>query len=309
MNGLLVLNKPSGITSRQVVDRAERRFPGAKIGHAGTLDPLATGVLVLCLGDAARLIEYIQDLDKTYAATIRLGAWSDTDDSDGAVQEVNGVIVPERSRIIETLDSFVGEIEQTPPAYSAARVDGRRAHDLARRGRNVRLQPRRVRIDRIELISYAFPTLELLVECGKGTYIRSLARSLGERLGCGALVASLDRTRVGPFQAADAIHLTDDIEVIRRHVLPLRAAVAHFPAVNLPGDWLFRLSLGEWVPPGVATVISGNLENRAGQPEQPISILNDCGDLAAIALLTSERALRPRKVFKSACPTQAGQGR
>src|SRR5262249_40799020 len=149
---LLILNKPSGITSRQVVDRTERWFPGVKIGHAGTLDPLATGVLVLCLGDGARLIEYIQDLDKTYAATLRLGAWSDTDDSDGVVQEVSDVIAPERSRIIDALDSFVGEIEQTPPAYSAAWVDGRRAHDLARGGHNVHLQPRRVRIDRIELI-------------------------------------------------------------------------------------------------------------------------------------------------------------
>ena len=307
MNGLLVVNKPSGVTSRRVVDRAEQWFPGVKIGHAGTLDPLATGVLVLCLGDAARLIEYVQELDKTYEAALRLGAWSDTDDRDGAVQVVDDPAIPETRQIAEVLDSFAGAIEQTPPAYSAVRVEGSRAHKLARRGRDVPLLARRVRIDGVELVHYAFPSLTLRIHCGKGTYIRALARSAGERLGCGALVESLHRTRIGRFTSTDAFPLSADAQTVMQGVLPPRAAVDHLPAVSLPRDWLLRLSLGEWIPLRMATLISGNFGGSGANSELAVAVINERGELAAIALVTNEKALRPRKVFKSACPAQTGQ--
>jgi len=169
-HGLLVVDKPSGITSRAVVDRVQRWFPrGTKIGHTGTLDPLATGVLVLCVGAATRLTEYLQDMTKTYRARILLGSRSDTDDADGTITPVEGVTAPDRAAVEWGLSSLVGEIDQFPPAYSAAKMEGRRAYDLARRGQEVTLLPRRVRIDRIDVLCYDYPRLEIEVRCGKGT--------------------------------------------------------------------------------------------------------------------------------------------
>src|SRR5438105_3717785 len=174
-NGLLVLDKPGGMTSRAALDRAQRWFPRrTRLGHTGTLDPLATGVLVLCLGVATRLTEYVQRMKKTYRAGVRLGARSNTDDADGTVEAVRVDVVPAGEAILRCLDGFIGEIEPVPPAFSAAKVTGQRAYNRARRGEEVTLEPRRVRIDAIELVEYAYPHLGLLVHCGKGTYIRSL---------------------------------------------------------------------------------------------------------------------------------------
>jgi tRNA pseudouridine55 synthase len=301
MNGLLILNKPSGITSRSAVDRAETWFPGVKIGHAGTLDPLATGVLVVCLGAGVRLIEYVQDLDKTYAATIRLGAWSDTDDADGTVSPNENPPIPEPATLEEVLTSFTGEIEQTPPDYSAARIDGRRAHHFARRGREVRLTPRRVRIDRIELVSYVFPELRLIIECGKGTYIRSLARDLGERLGCGALVSSLERTRIGSFHLSDAVNLDADAAAVRPRVLPLLAAVPHLPRVTLPDADLTRLRQGQTIAvPALPTEQASGDANKGttASAEMEVALLDGHGELIAIAVCQSGAKLKARKVFK-----------
>src|SRR5262245_19826772 len=189
VDGLLVLDKPGGITSRDAVDRAQRWFPRrTRIGHTGTLDPLATGVLVLCLGVATRLTEYVQRMAKTYRSTFRLGARSDTDDADGTVTPFTEAPVPSDADVRACLAGFVGEIEQTPPPYSAAKVTGRRAYGLARRGEDVELAPRRVQIYGIDVLAYNYPLLELEVRCGKATYIRSLARDAGERLGCCGLV-------------------------------------------------------------------------------------------------------------------------
>jgi tRNA pseudouridine55 synthase len=175
---LLVIDKPAGMTSRAVVDHAQRWFPPrTRLGHTGTLDPLATGVLVLCVGAATRLAEYIQRMPKTYRAGIALGARSDTDDADGHITPVPDATPPGRAELVETLRGFVGTLDQVPPAFSAAHVDGRRAYDLARRGAEVSLTPRPVTIHVIDLERYEYPHLELNVACGKGTYIRSLARS------------------------------------------------------------------------------------------------------------------------------------
>src|SRR5262245_34951760 len=230
MNGLLVLDKPRGITSRDAVNRAQQWFPrGTKIGHTGTLDPLATGVLVLCVGAATRLTEYVQDMGKTYRAGILLGARSDTDDVDGQVTHVQMASIPELNTVRGRLDDFRGEIRQVPPAYSAAKVTGQRAYELARRGAEVALQARPVRIDEIDVLSYAWPRLELEVRCGKGAYMRSLARDLGERLGCGGLIQTLRRTRVGPFAVEEAVPLDAEAAVARARLQPLAAAVAELP--------------------------------------------------------------------------------
>ena len=236
-HGLLVLDKPAGITSRDAVDRAARWFPRkTKIGHAGTLDPLATGVLVLAIGQATRLIEYVQAMAKAYRTSIRLGATSDTDDADGTVTMNPPAVPPNEAAVRIAINQFVGEVEQVPPAYSAARVEGRRAYALARRGDDVTLAPRRVRIDRIDIRSYAWPDLELDVHCGKGTYIRSIARDLGTALGVGGYVTALRRLRIGSFTVEQAVPLDADPETVRGKLLPMANALESLPSVSVSLD-------------------------------------------------------------------------
>jgi tRNA pseudouridine55 synthase len=238
MEGLLVLDKPSGITSRDAVDRAVRWFPRrTKVGHTGTLDPLATGVLVVCVGSATRLAEYVQAMTKTYWGLFHLGATSDSDDADGTVTPVEGARVPRRPEVDRALAALTGTIEQVPPAYSAAKVTGRRAYSLARRGEEVRLSARPVQVHGIDVWRYQHPQLEVEVRCGKGTYIRSLARDLGARLGCGAYVKELRRTRVGPFTVDQAVPLDATPEEARARLLPSALALEELPRVELaPGE-------------------------------------------------------------------------
>jgi tRNA pseudouridine55 synthase len=288
-HGLLVLDKPGGLTSRAALDRVLAWFPrGTKAGHTGTLDPLATGVLVLCLGSATRLTEYVQDMGKTYRAGVRLGARSATDDADGQVEPVPGAAPPDRSAVEEALRTFLGEISQVPPAYSAAKVAGRRAYDLARRGRDVALEARRVRIDGIDVLAYDYPRLEIEVRCGKGTYIRSLARDLGERLGCGGYVETLRRTRVGPFRAEDAVPLDADAAAARAKVLPVSAALDELPRVTLADAGAARLRQGQGVPADETTAPDGSA----------VAVFDTKGGLVAVARLDrAHRLLRPEKVF------------
>jgi tRNA pseudouridine55 synthase len=249
IDGLLVLDKPQGITSRDAVNRAQRWFPrSTKLGHTGTLDPLATGVLVLCAGSATRLTEYVQQMAKTYRTTIRLGASSDSDDADGTVTARHVAQPPDRAAIEECVRGFLGEIDQVPPAYSAAKVAGQRAHALARSGKEVNLSARRVHIDGIDILDFAYPLLELEVRCGKGTYIRSLARDIGERLGCGGYVEVLQRTRVGPFRAEDSLRLDTDPAAARSRLLPVAMALAELPRTEI-AEWdAIRLRNGQAVP-------------------------------------------------------------
>jgi tRNA pseudouridine55 synthase len=284
-HGLLVLDKPAGMTSRDVVDRALRWFPrGTRMGHTGTLDPLATGVLVLCVGSATRLTEYIQNMPKTYQSLFLLGARSDTDDADGTITSVTANL-PDRGAISEQLPSFVGEIEQVPPAYSAAKVTGRRAYELARQGRGVLLQPRRVRINSINLVDYVPPRLSVEVHCGRGTYIRSLARDLGERLGCGALVETLRRTRVGQFTIAEVLPLDAAAETARTALRPLAEAVAELPRVLVSGAEAAALRHGRGIP----------LRQKVVETET-IAVF-DAGGLVAVARVEgAKQLLLPEKV-------------
>jgi tRNA pseudouridine55 synthase len=286
-HGLLVVDKPGGVTSRDVVDRAQRWFPhGTRIGHTGTLDPLATGVLVLCVGSATRLTEYVQDMGKTYTSTFLLGTTSDTDDADGTVTARAGAVAPDEVAVRRSLATLVGEIEQVPPAYSAAKVTGRRAYDLARQGEEVTLRARRVCVYGIDVLKYEYPRLEVEVRCGKGTYVRSLARDLGERLGCGALVEVLRRTRVGPFDAADGLLPDAATDVARSRLLPPAAALAELPRVTVSATEAARLRQGQAVP-------------VAAPPERAeAAVFDAAGALVAVAAVDrAERLLRPAKVL------------
>jgi tRNA pseudouridine55 synthase len=294
VHGLLVLDKPGGLTSRAAVDRALTWFPrGTRVGHTGTLDPLATGVLVLCIGSATRLTEYVQDMAKTYQAGLLLGARSDTDDADGTVTSVVVDSPPDRETVTRCLEEFVGEMDQVPPAYSAAKVTGQRAYDLARKGKEVTLKPRRVRIYALDLRAYQYPRLELEVHCGKGTYIRSLARDLGERLGCGALVECLRRTRVGPFSLGDAVSLDIDAETAGTRLLPLSAAVSELNKVCLDGKAINRLRRGGTLPWN-----DSSLRNIPLTDDGELAVFDSDGKLALIAVVDTRRCLvRPGKVL------------
>jgi tRNA pseudouridine55 synthase len=293
-HGLLVLDKPSGITSREAVDRAQRWFPrGTRLGHTGTLDPLATGVLVLCAGVATRLTEYVQRMTKTYRTRVRLGARSDTDDADGTITPCPVEKSPDRDAVQQALRPFIGELEQVPPAFSAAKVTGRRAYALARRGEDVALLPRRVQVHRIDLVAYDYPWLELEVVCGKGTYIRSLARDLGERLGCGGLVETLRRTRVGPFDVGEALSVESDPATARERLLPLTEAVRELPRVCLSTEEATRLRQGQGVRLG-----DSSLADRLPGEASDCAVFDETGALVAVASLDGgSRMLRPEKVF------------
>jgi tRNA pseudouridine55 synthase len=236
-DGLLILDKPAGITSHDVVNRVRRATRIRQVGHAGTLDPLATGVLVICLGRATRLSEYLLGHDKAYRATIRLGVETTTYDADGEVVATHAVNV-ERVAIEQSLQSLVGAIQQVPPMYSALKRDGQKLYDLARQGIEVEREARSVVIHSIELCSYQAPDATIDVRCSAGTYIRSIAHDLGATLGTGAHLTALTRTAAGPFTIDQAIPL-DTFEAAARaeqwhaHLRPMDEALSDWPLVVL----------------------------------------------------------------------------
>jgi len=222
MEGIVNVDKPPGVSSARLVARVKRLLPrGTKIGHAGTLDPFATGVLLLLVGKATKVCERLMDSAKQYDAVIRLGATTETDDPETTAipwTPTGGgeLTTPNRETVESALKAFTGQIMQRPPPYSALKVGGRRAYDLARKGHVVALQLRQVDVYRIELLDYTWPLLRLRIDCGRGTYIRAIARDLGEALDVGGHLAELRRTGVGKFRIQDAIRPetleTDGIE-------------------------------------------------------------------------------------------------
>jgi len=249
LDGVLIAEKGPGLTSFQVVAHLRRVLRVPKVGHGGTLDPMATGVLPILLGEATKLTPYLQAQDKEYVATIRLGVTTDTLDVTGRVLTEQPVPALGVAAIRATLARFEGEIDQVPPMFSALHAGGRRLHELARAGIEVPRAPRRVRIDAIELLDWTPPLMRLRVACGKGTYIRSLAADLGAVFGCGARLEALERTRVGAFTLADAVPwsaLRDgDAAALGARVLPPDLVVAHLPAVRLDPAAADRLRRGQ----------------------------------------------------------------
>jgi len=242
LSGLLTIDKPEGMTSRQTVTRVRNllRKVGygrqVKVGHCGTLDPLATGLVVICIGRSTRLVQIIQELPKTYTGTFQLGCVTSTDDCTGEVlsqTDVDPKLVTS-DRLTDLLHEFTGDIEQVPPKFSAVHVDGKRAYKLARQGRDVELAPRPVQVYRLELTAFKIPEFQLEIECGSGTYIRSLGRDIGERLDCGATMRTLVRSAIGEFTLKNATRpdrLTP--ENIESLVLPPINAVSHFPSFQI----------------------------------------------------------------------------
>ncbi len=225
--GLVVVYKPRGITSHDVVDGVRRILGTKKVGHAGTLDPMAQGVLVLGVGRATRLLRYLSGLDKEYEGTGVLGVETDTLDADGDVVRTAPVDV-EPDALEKALGSFIGEIDQVPPAYSAVKVGGERLYRAARRGEAVEAEPRRVRVDAFELTQFRSPEFDFVVRCSSGTYVRSLVADVGTALGPGAHLSRLVRTRVGPFGLDRAVMLNR-----LRQPRPIDEAVAHLPSFRL----------------------------------------------------------------------------
>ncbi|HET7236191.1 MAG TPA: tRNA pseudouridine(55) synthase TruB [Actinomycetota bacterium] len=225
-DGLLLVDKPPAMTSHDVVDAERRHLGTRKVGHAGTLDPMATGLLVLGIGRATRLLRYLGDLPKTYEGTARLGEETDTLDAEGVVLRTAPVDVT-HAELVRACAALVGETMQTPPAYSAVKVGGRKLVDAARRGERLEAPARPIRVDRFEVTSFATPSFGFEVTCSGGTYVRVLVADVGSTLGCGAHLSALRRTAIGPFDVADARAPG------RGEPLPVEAAVRHLPRVDL----------------------------------------------------------------------------
>ncbi len=262
MSGFLIVDKPKGISSHDVVSVVRELLPKRiKIGHSGTLDPLATGVLILAVGKATRLSEYLLKQDKCYLVKGQFGLESETYDADGDVREVECREV-EEEELLKALQKFKGEIEQVPPPYSAVRIKGKRAYELAREGKKVELPPRRVKIHSIELVDFSYPTFTLEVCCSSGTYIRSLIHDIGKELSCSAIVVELRRTKVGQITQEKVISL-DRLkeEGVEKFLIPPQE-VLPFPKVELKGEEARRFKGGAPVkvgelPQGRYSVLEG----------------------------------------------------
>jgi tRNA pseudouridine55 synthase len=255
--GLIIVDKPIGPTSHQIVALVRRGTGIRKVGHAGTLDPRASGVLVLCLGAATRLSEYLSNTAKEYEALVRFGASTRTFDTDGEVTRRTDQS-PTRRQIENVLPQFKGSIVQKPPPYSAIKIHGRKAYEMARAGDEPPLEPREVIISHLEIRSYNPPDLALVVECSAGTYIRSLAHDLGEAVGTGAHLAALKRTKAGPFRIQEAVPLPM-LEVgfltgkWLQHVRPASDALPDLPPVTVDEAAVARLRDGHRIPAQAAT--------------------------------------------------------
>ena len=271
--GLLLLDKPIGPTSHDLVQRTRRLAGTRRVGHAGTLDPAASGLMILGVDGATRLLTYLVGLDKTYEATIRLGSATTTDDAEGAPIGDPAVVTDAiRARIPEEVAALTGEIDQVPSSVSAVHVDGKRAHELVRAGETVELPSRRVTIRRFEVLATQEDELDVVVDCTSGTYIRALARDLGAALGVGGHLSALRRTRVGPFDVADAGDLADPLP----YRSPADVAAALFPVLALDEEGRIALQQGKRLPtdltdaPVVAAIgedgaLIGLVEVRAGR--------------------------------------------
>jgi tRNA pseudouridine55 synthase len=291
--GLLNVDKPAGVTSRDIVNRVQRGLRPLKVGHCGTLDPLATGVLVIAIGPATRLVEYVQRMPKTYRATFLLGRSSDTEDIEGSVVELPSAPIPAREQIQAALPQFLGTIQQVPPAYSALKVAGQRSYDLARRGKPADLQPRPVEIYALELIRYEYPELELRMRCGSGTYVRSLGRDLARALGTETVMSALRREAIGPFTAEAAIRLDDPTKTpLREQLLPPILALGEMLRIILTPDEHKRVGQGQ------------SIVSRGGSPAGELAALNAAGELVAILGPDGRGNWKPTKNFAATSSSQ-----
>lgn len=248
MNGIVILDKPAGITSFKATSIVRKIFKAPKAGHAGTLDPFATGLLIICLNKATRLVSYFQEGMKTYQARLRLGQETDTYDRTGQITDEKEMREFNNTDIQEVLNRFLGEIAQKPPAFSALKIDGQRAYKKARKGTPVEMTARNVTVSAIELNAFTWPYLDITVSCSKGTYIRSLAFDIGRELGCGAHLSDLRRTQSGQFSIAAAVSLDTLRQDPERGLTTLEDVTVDFPTVHFDDVGAERVRHGQAVP-------------------------------------------------------------
>lgn len=280
IDGLLLVDKPAGVTSHDVVMRARRGLGVKRIGHAGTLDPFATGLLVLLVGRATRLLPHVDGEPKVYEATIRFGAETDTEDLNGQV--IREGPRPDRQAVLEAILALTGEIEQVPPIYSAKRIDGQRAYDLARAGAAPEMKAVRVHVHSWEVLAWRDAECDVRITCGGGTYVRSLARDLGRAVGSAAHLTALRRVRSGAFDVTAAIAAAD-LHEAAIHLRPSRDAVSHLPAQVLSEDEIAKIVRGI----DVAATESGGWA----------ALVDPSGTLVALAERERDR-WRPRVVLR-----------
>ncbi|MBI4200405.1 MAG: tRNA pseudouridine(55) synthase TruB [Chloroflexi bacterium] len=301
MDGILNVDKPSGLTSMEVVRRVKRATGQRHVGHGGTLDPYATGVLPVFLGQATRLMEYLVESTKHYLAVVHLGVTTDTYDLLGRVVEEHDASAIGREAVDVVLATLRGTIEQTPPMYSALKREGRRLYELARAGQEVERPARKVQVLRLELVGWRPPSLELNLECSRGFYVRSLAHDLGQRLGCGAHLSALRRTRTGPFTIEQAVPLERVEEAFAQHrgeslLLPPDYTVLHLRPAAVTPEEERRIRNGQTVPLTPRTHYARHLDQCRAYTQ----------DGRFLALLRFHRPLglwQPFKVFPKPMPS------
>jgi tRNA pseudouridine55 synthase len=296
MDGILNINKATGMTSHDVVARVRKLLHQRRVGHAGTLDPAASGVLPICVGQGTRVAEYLSESGKAYQAEITFGIVTDTYDAEGSIIRTADSSHLSQPRIEEVLPHFLGPQKQLPPRYSAIKIQGQPAYKRVRSGEEITLEARAIEIHQLQILAWAPPRLTLAVECSKGTYIRSLAYDLGEYLGCGAYLSALIRTRSGPFTLDRGITLEQLAEASEegtaaRYLLPADSALQDYPALKLDAETIGR-------------VLHGNAFRHPQPPFQPAATLariyDTEGHFLAIASWDSQQQQwQPKKVFSS----------
>lgn len=292
VNGILLLDKPRGMTSNQALQAVKRLYRAQKAGHTGSLDPLATGLLPICLGEATKISGFLLDADKAYTARCRLGIKTDSADADGHVIATRPVVDVSQQRIEQALTNYLGDIQQIPPMHSAIKQNGMPLYKLAHQGIEVEREPRRVTIHEIKLLHWAEDEMDIYVHCSKGTYIRTLADDLGEDLGCGAHITALRRKRVEPFDGENMLTL-EALEALAQQsddaldacLLPMESALKQWPAVKLSAESAFYLCKGQavFVPhtKGQGLVrLYNNEENFIG-----VGVITDDGKVAPKRLM------------------------
>ncbi len=306
MDGILNINKATGMTSHDVVAKIRKILKQKRVGHAGTLDPAASGVLPICVGQATRVAEYLSESGKAYRAEIVFGVVTDTYDSEGSILRMASTADLTLPRIEEVLSHFVGPQMQLPPRYSAIKIQGQPAYKRTRAGEEIVLEPRSITITSLEIIAWDSPHLTLAIECSKGTYIRSLAFDLGEQLGCGAHLGALVRTRSGPFPLSESITLEQLAEAVvdlaaergmEKYLYPADKALQAYPAIQLDAASVERVLHGNaFSPPHPWGAI--NRAPTQGQSPGLARVYDINGHFLAIAEWDVEQEMwKPKKVF------------
>ena len=304
-NGILKVNKPSGPTSHDVVNRVRKLVSIKRVGHAGTLDPFARGLLLVGIGKGTRLLEYLLHQRKTYDVVMRLGVITDTFDKEGKVMEEHDVRAS-KEEIQEVMKSFIGEYDQVPPMYSSKKHKGVRLYELARQGKVINMPPKRVKIHSLKILRMNLPDVHFIVEVSEGTYIRALCRDIGMKLGCGAIAQELERTSIGPFSLENAVDVYDVEEIDESRILSLKeVAEKFFPKVVVSKNAVERILNGQ------KAKVSDLISFETFEKGELVMVIDESGRLLSISMSErkssfistlkfqkrDEAILHPKKVF------------